>query len=136
MGINSWKFLSWKSKAELEDEQKAYELWAFPHGQEQRDNLQALMLEIFPKENAASTLIPFLTCKEQYEKALKNGLAGHDALYFVIYKDSRLRHIVKKKDIPTYLALVIADAEMDERCKYPTADEIRESALEIARGHL
>ena len=124
---------SWKSKAEMEAEHERYRIWAFPYGQKQRDNLQALLLDIFPKGSDATTLIPFLTCKELYDNALKNNSEREEAIFTIVNKERRLMQLVKKKDMPLYVALVIADAEVDERCQYPTADEIRASALEIEK---
>ena len=64
MGLGDFNFFIWKSKAQIQKEQEEYEKWAFPYGQPQREKLVKLMLEIFPKENEATVLIPFLTCKE------------------------------------------------------------------------
>ena len=62
--LGDLNIFSWKSKDQQRREDEEYARWAFPYGQEQRTKLVALMLELFPRENEATTLIPFLTCKE------------------------------------------------------------------------
>jgi len=131
MALGDWGLFSWKSKATQEKEQEEYALWAFPYGQTQRENLEKLLLEVYPKETVATTLIPFLTCKELYEGIVKKSGSRNDAIETLINSVKRYKQILKKKDMTTYIAFVLADADIDESCVYPTADEIRATALEL-----
>ena len=122
---------SWKSKETQEKEQEEYARWAFPFGQNQRDNIEKLLKELFPKDMAAMTLISFLTCKELYENAMKRNGSRGEAIAQIINEQRKYRQIIKKKDIASYIAIVIADADIDELCEYPAAEEILASAQKI-----
>jgi hypothetical protein len=124
---------SWKSKATQQKEQKEYAAWAFPYGQKQRDSIEKLLKEIYPKENASIALVSFLTCKELYEAVInKTGPCENNVLIDkMLNEHKRYKQIIKMKDIPIYIALVIADSNIDDQCEYPAADEIRALAQEL-----
>ena len=131
MALGEYQLFTWKSKATQQKEQEEYEVWAFPHGEKQREALQKLLLEIYPKESVPTTLIPFLTCKELFEGVLKKAGSRDGAIDTMINKQKKYKQIIKKKTMSTYLALVLADADIDEQCNYPSAETIIERALEI-----
>ena len=131
MALGEYTLFTWKSKATQEKEQEEYAKWAFPYGEKQRDKLQALLLSVYPKESIPTTLIPFLTCKELYEGIMKKSTSRDEALDVMINKQKKYKRIIRKKDMTTYIALVLADADIDEQCEYPSADEIRARAHEL-----
>ena len=131
MALGEFTLFSWKSKDTQEKEQEEYAKWAFPYGETQREKLQALLLSVYPKESIPTTLIPFLTCKELYEGILKKAGSQEEALDTMINKQKKYKRIIKKKDMVTYIALVLADAGIDEQCEYPDANEIIERAKEL-----
>ena len=131
MALGEYRIFSWKSKAAQEKEQEEYDAWAFPYGEKQREALQALLFEIYPKESVPTTLIPFLTCKELYEGMLKNAGSSDAAVDTMINKQKKYKQIIRKKTMATYLAVVLADADVDEQCSYPSAETIKEKAREI-----
>ena len=135
MGIGDSGIFSFKSRATQEKESEEYAKWAFPYGQTQRDNLEKLLLEIYPKETIPTTLVPFLTCKELYEGALKKSGSTDMAIEILINQQKQYKLIIRKKTMTMYLALVLADAQIDEKCEYPSADEIKakEQELELLR---
>ena len=132
MALGKNHMFSWKSKGTWEKEQTEYEEWAFPYGQKQRDNLQALLLEVFPKETVPTTLIPFLTCKELFGMARKS-MSPDMAVDTLINSQKKYKRIIRQKEMPTYVAFVLADAEIDENANYPSADEIRARAVELEK---
>ena len=119
------------SKAAKDKELADYERWAFPYGEAQREKLQSLLLELFPKESVPSTLVPFLTWKELYEDALKKTQSLQRLIPGLLIVQKKYKRLLRKENMATYLAVAIADAEIDERCEYPSAEFIREQALEI-----
>jgi len=131
MALGEYQIFTWKSKATQEKEQEAYEKWAFPYGQKQRDALQELLFAVYPKESVPTTLIPFLTCKELYEGILVKAGSRDGAIDVLVNKQKKYKQIIKKKNMTTYLALVLADADVDEQCEYPTAEEILARAKEL-----
>ena len=135
MALGEYSFLTWKSKAAQESEQKEYAKWAFPFGEKQREKLQALLLSVFPGESVPGTLIPFLTCKELYENIKQKTGSQEEAVDALINKQKKYKQLIKKKDMATYVALVLADADIDEQCNYPPADEIRARVAAYKRLH-
>ena len=133
MALGEYSLFTWKSKAAQESEQEEYAKWAFPFGENQRENLEALLLSLFPGKSVPETLIPFLTCKELYEGTLKKCGSGEKALDVLINKQKNYKQIVKKKELTTFLALVLADAKVGEDCVYPGIDKIREHILELEK---
>ena len=129
LGENGW--FTFKSRATQEKERDEYAKWAFPLGQVQRDNLEKLLLEVYPKETIPTTLIPFLTCKELYESALSKTGSVDLAVDTMINTQKKYKMIIKKNTMATYLALVLADASINEECEYPSAEEIRTKAQEL-----
>ncbi|MDR0862645.1 MAG: hypothetical protein LBN30_07745 [Oscillospiraceae bacterium] len=119
------RFYIRKSKQEIADEDARYAKWAFPHGDEQRAKLEKLLLEVFPKESLATALIPYLTCKELYEKELEEQGDVDRAVNYMLNVRKKYKLIVTKKMMPALLALVVADAELNsEEIEYPTKEEI------------
>ena len=133
MALGNSGLFSWKSKETIEREAKEYETWAFPYGQEQRDKLEALVREVVPKGHVPFALMGFLTCKELYEKHLKQTESSDKATDILINVEKKYMQIIKKKEMTTFLALVLADAEIDERCEYPSAVEIHESIEKLEK---
>ncbi len=128
MALGEMNFFIWKSKSQLKEEQDNYEQWAFPFGQPQREKLVKLMLEVFPKENEATVLIPFLTCKELYMKLCKTPDLADFAIGKMLTEVKKYKRIIRKNEMPTYVALVVADSRINEKIEYPTADQIKAMA--------
>ena len=136
MGIFGKKLFSWKSAAEQKKEQEEYEKWAFPYGDKQRDNLKSLLFDIFGKDEGF-ILFTYLTCKEMYEKALSDLGCRDSAIEEMV--DNRLGirlqiiKQLKQKDWLLYIALVLADENVNEDCEYPTAEKIIAKAQKLGR---
>lgn len=128
MALGDFNLYIWKSKAQLQQEQADYEKWAFPYGQPQREKLVKLMLEIFPKESEPTVLIPFLTCKELYCKLAKTPDLADYAIQKLLTEVKKYKRIIRKNDMPTYVALVVADQKIDEKIEYPSAQQIKDMA--------
>ena len=130
--LGEFTLLSWKSGAKQKEEQEQYEKWAFPYGETQKENLLALLKELYPKASVPMLLVPFLTCKELYDGALKTHRSRANAVDVLINDLKKYKRLIKKKEMTTYLALVLADSDLDENAVvYPGADEIRESIKEL-----
>lgn len=128
MALGDLNLFTWKSKTQQQQEQADYEKWAFPYGQPQRDKLVKLMLEVFPKESEQTVLIPFLTCKELFCKLAKTPDLVDYAIGKLLTDIKKYKRIIRKQDMPTYVALVVADSRVDERIEYPTAQQIKDMA--------
>jgi len=131
MALRDFSLFSFKTKETKDKEQIAYELWAFPYGQEQREKLDALMHELNPKGRREFMMVGFLTCKELVSKYSEKCDTEEKALEYIINVEREQTQIVKKNELTTMLALVLADKEIDKSCEYPSADEIRARAQEL-----
>lgn len=131
MALGDYNFFQFKSKEQTDREAEEYAAWAFPYGEKQREILASRLKELKVKDSENLMLISFLTCKELYEKALKETQSEEDVLRNLIAKAGVYKQIVRSKDLSMYIAMVIADAAIDENCEYPTADELRERIREI-----
>ncbi len=127
MALGEFKFYLWRSKADVQKEAQDYEAWAFPYGQKQRERLVKLLLELFPKESEATTLIPFLTAKELFLNYRKSSDMTDDAVEKML-EMKKYKRVIRKKEMAMYTALAVADSQLTDAVEYPTADEIRAMA--------
>ena len=125
MALGEMKMFQFKSKEQRDKEAKEYAHWAFPYGDLQRDNLNALIKELVPKAYLPVCLTAFLTCKELYEKALEKSETQEEAVNHMLNTLKGHEQLLRPAETPLYLALVLADAYIDESCVYPSADSIR-----------
>ena len=126
-------FIFGKSKAQIEEENAKYKVWAFPHGEIQRERLEERLRELYPKEKSiANVLVPFLTCKELFEGDLKEyGDAGR-AIDYILNVRKKYKFILPADGMPLMLALVVADWKLDPQLvEYPSAEEILATAADF-----
>jgi len=132
--LNDGLFSLRKPKAKIEAERAQYEKWAFPHGAEQRTQLEALLKVLYPKDSLGNALVTFLTGKELFEGDCK--FVGGDidkGAEYMLNKRKKFKVVITKKMMPLMVALVVADARLDpENPQYPSADEIRRDAAAYA----
>jgi hypothetical protein len=127
-----------KSAKQRAREQKQYDRWAFPYGNEQKEKLTQMVKELLPKEDPKAALAVFLMGRQAYNGSFKDDpedLAERTEEM----KLSSLDHLLAtqlfgryKKFIPYYKALVLADAKVDETLNYPSVEELRRMAEELA----
>ena len=134
MSLFNRSIFSWKSAATRKKEEEQYRLWAFPYGEKQQESLKALFKEVFAKSDNF-TMFTFLSCKEMYEKALEDFGSSNAAVEAMVNNrlNVRLQVIsqIKNDDWLKYIALVLADKDVDGQCEYPSAEEIIKTAQEI-----
>jgi len=131
MALGEFRLFQFKSRDQREKEEREYALWAFPYGDLQRENLTALMRELKPKESMPICIASFLTCKEIYESTLGKSETREDTIYKMLNVIKSYDQLIKTKEMPMYLALVLADEDVDENCEYPSADEITASIQKL-----
>ena len=125
MALGEFKLFQMKSKKQREKEAREYAEWAFPYGDTQREHMTELIREIDPKSPIQMSLTSFLTCKELYERTLEDCESREDAINNMLNVIKSYNQLIRVHEMPMYLALVLADADIDESCEYPSADEIR-----------
>jgi hypothetical protein len=124
---------SFKSKAQVEKEQREYSVWAFPGGQPQRDKLEVLLKELFPKLSLQFSMFNYLTCKEMHRKLLEDDEIEEvsTVLFFRSLKVKQRPGGIKSDDWFLFIALVLADRKVTENEDYPSAEEIKLSAQNV-----
>jgi len=131
MALGEFKLFQFKSKKQREKEEHQYAQWAFPYGQLQRENLTNLVKELVPKASIPICLASFLTCKELYERVLEDSESSEIATEKMLTTIRNYGQLIRSKEMPLYLALVLADANIDESCLYPPAEELRKNISEL-----
>ena len=132
MALGEFKMFQWKSKAQREKEEKEYAAWAFPHGEKQKENLSALIRELKPKASIPLCMASFLTCKELFGNTLEVSESREETVEKMLNVIGNYNQLIKNDEMPMYLALVVADADLDEECEYPSAEEMRTRIQELA----
>jgi len=131
MALGEFRLFQFKSKTQREKEKREYAAWAFPYGEIQRERLCELACEMDPKIHLPLYLASFLTCKELYERTLEDSDSRENATDKMINSIKSYGQLIKKSEMPMYLAFVLADADIDENCIYPSADEMRVRTQEL-----
>ena len=129
---------TFKTRKQRERDAKKFDRWAFPYGDPQRQKLIGILKELLPKEDPKAALAVYLMGREAYKGSFKDDaedLAERTeerklrALDYILKEQLFGRY---KKFIPYYKVLVLADAHVDETLNYPSVEELRRRAEELA----
>ena len=129
---------AFKTKKQREREEKQFDRWAFPYGLPQREKLVEIIAELLPKEDPKVALALYLMGRQAYRGSFKDDpedLADRTEAKKLRALDYQLSEQLfgrKKKLIPYYKALVLADAQVDETLNYPSVEALRRMAEELA----
>ena len=129
---------TFKTRKQRERDAKKFDRWAFPYGEPQRQKLIAIIKELLPKEEPKAALAVYLIGREAYRGSFKDDtedLAERTEGQKLRALDRQLKDQLfgrYKKFIPYYKVLVLADAQVDETLNYPSVEELRRRAEEIA----
>ncbi len=136
-GIADW--FSFKSPKQRERERKQFARWAFPYGDAQKEKIMELVKELLPKEDPKAAMAVFLMGRQAYRGSFKDDeedLAERTEAKKLRALDYQLSEQLfgrYKKYIPYYKALVLADDKVDETLNYPSVEELRRMAEELAK---
>lgn len=127
------QWLSFKSKEQKKKDLDDYTQWAFPYGMKQQEIVRSLLTQLFPKEDPSLAMMTYLLGRDAYhdhykEKKESERNAIQD-MYQELKKAAKGRH---KKDIPSYMALIIADSKVDASLQYPSLSAIQEVARKLS----
>ncbi|MCL2819580.1 MAG: hypothetical protein FWD38_01920 [Oscillospiraceae bacterium] len=125
MALGEFRLFQFKSKKTIREENRVYADWAFPYGDNQKENLLELISKLNPKLPQKLALVSFLTCKELYENALEKSESSDAAVENMLLVLKGYNELIKKKEMPFFLALVIADTKVDMSCEYPPAEDVQ-----------
>lgn len=138
MALGDIQWLQWKNKSTRERDEQEYAQWAFPFGDAQKEKIIQILHELVPKEDSSIALVCFLTTKEIISKVHQiYSIAAHrDFALESINKDlKRYKRLFRPKDTNVlYCALALADIDITRELKYPSVEELRTSASELAKS--
>lgn len=129
---------AFKTKKQRERDARNFDRWAFPYGPAQRQIVIDLLKQLLPKEDPKAGLAVYLMGREAYGGSFKDDaedLAERTEERKLRALDYQLKNQLfgrLKKYIPYYKALVLADSKIDETLNYPTVEELRRMAEELA----
>jgi len=133
MALGNNPFFLKRTKEKLEKDRKEYDTWSFPYGFKQREKIEVILHQLNPEEPKQQNFMGFLLCKELYEKHLKITGSSEQAIEILMGGELLNKSILKRGDVAPYIALVLADAKIDERCEYPSVEEIKRRAQELEK---
>jgi hypothetical protein len=117
--LGELQWFAWKSKKKREKEEAEYIQWAFPHGTAQKEKIVSILEGLFPDEDASAALVAYLSCKEVYDDAIADGNDNVGAAKIMKRFLNRYKKIVRPAELPYYIALVLANAEVGPDLNYP-----------------
>ena len=129
---------AFKTRKQRERDAKKFDRWAFPYGEPQRQKIAQLLKELLPKEEAKAAMAVYLMGREAYRGSFKDD--PEDLVERTEERKLRaLDYTLKtqlfgryKKFVPYYKALVLADAQVGSELDYPSVEELRRHAEELA----
>ena len=122
------QWLTWKSKKKREKEEAEYLEWAFPYGTAQREKIDSILKDLFPHEDVSTALVAYLSCREIYDDAIEDGNNLTDAVKIMKKYLARYKKIISPTDLPYYISLVLANAEIGPDLNYPPVEELKKTA--------
>jgi hypothetical protein len=134
--IADW--FTFKTAKQRERDEKNFARWAFPYGEAQKETIAQLIRELMPKEDPRAGLSVFLMGRQAYRGSFKDDaedLAERTEAQKIKALDYQLSTQLfgrYKKFFPYYKVLVLADAQVDESLNYPSVEELRRRAEELA----
>ena len=129
---------AFKTPKQREREAKKYDRWAFPYGEAQRQKLTEIIRQLLPKEDPKAAMALYLIGRQAYRGSFQDDAEDlaerteERKLRALDYQLSEQLFGRYKKFIPYYKVLVLADAQVDETLNYPSVEELRRRAEEMA----
>ena len=130
-------FVDWfafKSKKQREAEQRKFQRFSFPYGDEQKKCIERLLGELMPKEPAKTAMAIYLLGREGYHGSFKMDAEDRaertedESMRGALYVLSNQLKGRYRKYLPYYLALILADSRVDEDLQYPDAASLLKEA--------
>ena len=127
------RFADWisiKTPAQRAKEAERYDRWAFPHGQNQRQKIEQLLAQLLPEEDSKIAMMLFLQGKQAYtgeEPIWGDGprkCSDRERIAYAIRGMEENLRGKKRIRIARFLALIIADQQIDETLNYPTVEQL------------
>lgn len=135
MGFTDW--FTFRTKEQKQAEARQYARWACPYGDAQREKLTELLAAILPQEGAQLGMTCYLTGREAYQGGIREPGDEPDT---ATEEEKRIRAAKKLRrslqgrigiEMARYIALIEADAQVDETLNYPAPDALMAAGDEL-----
>ena len=127
-------WLGLKSRQQRKEEARKYDLWAFPYGPEQKKTVIRLLQALIPEEKPQMALMIYLAGKQGYlggdpiqDKPARE-CTQEKRIYYAHWAMENMLRGKYKKLLPRYMALIMADQQVDRTLNYPTVEQMRQAA--------
>ena len=140
MGISDW--FSFKSKKQREKEFRQYARWAYPYGDAQKDIVAQRLKELLPEEPGSTAVAVYLTGRQGYRGAWnmdsedleeQQALTQQQKLMCAVDAMDNLLPGKGKRLIFKYLAMILADEQVDESLQYPSVESLQQTAENLGK---
>lgn len=130
-------WLGLKSRQQRKEEARKYDLWAFPYGPEQKKTVIRLLQALLPEEKPKMALLIYLAGKQGYlggdpiKDRPQRECSQEKRLYYARWAMENMLRGKYQKLLPRYMALIIADQQVDQTLNYPTVEQLQQAAREL-----
>lgn len=140
MGLLQW--FAYRSPRKQKRDSRKYDAWAFPYGDVQQEIIEKLLKGLFPKESPRIAMARYLIGREGYIGDFEEEAEDREG---ITQENCRLRAGLRLRnqmngmvgeDLGRYLALIEADAQIDEDLNYPSLEQLRQKGSELTAWFL
>ena len=130
-------WLGLKSRQQRKEEARKYDLWAFPYGPEQKKTVIRLLQGLIPEEKPKMALMIYLAGKQGYlgSDPIKDKppreCSQEKRIYYARWAMENMLRGRYKKQMSRYMALIIADQQVDQFLQYPSIEALQQAAREL-----
>ena len=135
------EWLGFKTAKQRALEAKRYDKWAFPYGQAQKEKVTQILRELLPEEKPKMAMLVYLQGKQGYtggnaaQGKPQRDCSDEKRVYYAQWAmETTLRGKLRKR-MPRYLALIIADQQVDASLEYPSAEQLTQMAEELDKQY-
>ncbi len=128
------QWLSFKTREQKQADLDEYTQWAFKFGQQQKKKVEEILGRLFPKEMPSMAMMTYLLGRDAYYgRYTKKKSSDRNPLRDMYDVLSKKRYQVPHKDIPLYMALIIADERVSDTLDYPPDDVLHVIAARLMK---
>ncbi len=121
--IEHW--FNFRNKKQIEEDAKAFSNSIFPYGEAQKEKTISLLKEMMAYKDEEMMVYNYLVLKQLVMKK------GEDPDLIKLAKKNVRNTLRNSDDVYLYLALALADKQIDEKLDYPSKEELQNKANEL-----
>ena len=121
--IEHW--VNFRNKKHIEEDAKAFSNSIFPYGEVQKEKTISILKEMMTYKDEEMMVYNYLVLKQLVMKK------GEDPDLIRLAKKNVRNTLRNSDDVYLYLALALADKQIDEKLDYPSKEELQNKANEL-----